>query len=60
MDKKFTWLLADQVARNGKSLVKNQEYSFSDFPEGVPEEWIRTKAAKLVGDSPKLKSKEDK
>ena len=59
MDGKFTWLLSDQVARNGKSLVKNQEYSFSDFPEGVPEEWIRTKAAKKIGDSPKSKSKEE-
>ena len=59
MDGKFVWLLSDQVARNGKTLVKNQEYSFSDFPEGVPEEWIRTKAAKMVGDSPKSKSKEE-
>ena len=59
MDKKFIWLLSDQEARNGKTLVQNQEYNFSDFPEGVPEEWIRTKAAKLVGDSPKLKSKEE-
>jgi len=26
----------------------------------VPEEWIKTKAAKMVGDTPKPKSKEDK
>ena len=60
MDKKFTWLLSDQEPRRGPILVKHQEYSFSDFPEGVPEEWIKTKAAKMVGDTPKPKSKEDK
>ena len=55
MAKEFIWLMSSQLDANRKLLEKGQVYKTSDFPSA--EEWVKTKAAKWVGEKSKTKEK---
>jgi len=60
MAKQFIWLGPPQLPRKGPVLKTNQTYKTSDFAEGVPDEWVKTKFAKWAPEAKDEKSKEEK
>ena len=54
---KFKWLIDSCCPRKGPKLIKGQEHNTKDFPQHVVDEWVKTKAAKLVVEKPEKEKK---